>query len=60
LRRVDCAVVKLEVIPDPSPEESEALERALVRLLEAGPAPPRTAWWRAGLEDALSPEEGPA
>jgi hypothetical protein len=52
--------VELEVTPEPSPEERDALERALAGLLEAEPPPPRGAWWRAGIEDALSLEEEPA
>lgn len=38
--------------PDPDPEEREALEIALGRLL-AAPAEPRSAWWRQGVEEAL-------
>lgn len=38
--------------PEPTPEEREALETALARLLQ-GPAEARSAWWRRGLEEAL-------
>jgi len=38
--------------PKPAPEEREALEVALARLLRA-PVEARSAWWRRGLEEAL-------
>ncbi len=44
--------MELRWSPEPSPEEREALERALARLL-AEPAEPRSAWWREGLRDDL-------
>jgi hypothetical protein len=50
----------LEISPEPSPEEREALARALARLEEGEPAGDRTAWWRAGIEENLSPAEEPA
>jgi hypothetical protein len=51
----------LEITPDPPPEEREAVERALARLL-AEPSEGRSAWWREGVrenlrDDELSPEE---
>ena len=49
--------VKREISPEPSREELEAIEEALARLT-APPADPRSAWWRAGLVDDLSREEG--
>ena len=50
----------IEVTPEPSPDEREALERALARLLEE-PAEPRSPWWREGIRESLSsPEDEPA
>jgi hypothetical protein len=49
----------LEIRPEPPPEEREALERALARLLE-DPVEPRSAWWREGMRENLtSPEDEP-
>jgi hypothetical protein len=53
--------MELEITPEPPPEEREALERALARLL-AEPARERSAWWREGVREnlddvELSPEE---
>lgn len=46
-------------MPEPPPEEREAVERALARLLEEQ-ADPRSAWWRAGVGENLSEaERGP-
>lgn len=39
--------------PEPTPEEREALERALEGVLDGEPDP-RGAWWRAGLDEALA------
>jgi plasmid stabilization system protein ParE len=47
--------VKPKFDPEPTPEEREALEEALRRLLDP-PAEPRSAWWRRGIEENL--EEG--
>ena len=41
--------------PEPTPEEREALERALAGLLDDEPEP-RSAWWRTGLRESLEPE----
>jgi hypothetical protein len=41
--------------PEPTPEEREALERALAEALD-DQSEPRSAWWRAGLREALSSE----
>ena len=41
--------------PEPTPEEREALERALAEKLD-GETELRSAWWRAGLRDALRSE----
>jgi hypothetical protein len=51
--------MEMEIKPEPSGEEGEALKVALARLLEE-PADPRGAWWRAGVQEVLSPEEEPA
>jgi len=48
--------VELRWSPEPSPEEREALERALARLL-AERAEPRSGWWRAGVAENVLPEE---
>jgi hypothetical protein len=47
--------VTYEWSPEPTPEEREALERALEGLLE-GNSDPRSAWWRAGVKEALFSE----
>jgi hypothetical protein len=52
--------MELEITPEPSPEEREALERSLARLLEADGTGERGSWWRAGVAENLSPEEEPA
>jgi hypothetical protein len=44
--------VELAWRPEPSPEEREALERALARLL-AERADARSAWWREGVRESL-------
>jgi hypothetical protein len=49
----------IELSPEPPPEEREALEHSLARLLEEPGAEP-SAWWRAGVRENLSPEEEPA
>lgn len=50
--------MELEITPEPSPEEREALERALARLLqEPASAQERSAWWREGIRESLSEEE---
>jgi hypothetical protein len=47
--------VAFEITPEPTPEEREALERALEAV--DGEAPdPRGAWWRAGLRESLGSE----
>jgi hypothetical protein len=45
-----------EIRPEPTPEELEAIEDALARLI-APPADPRSAWWRSGVADDFSEEE---
>jgi hypothetical protein len=44
--------VAYEYTPEPTPEEREALERALESAVDETPDP-RGAWWRAGLREAL-------
>ncbi len=44
-----------ELTPEPTPEEREALERALEGVVDEAPDP-RGAWWRAGLREALGSE----
>ncbi|HSE80102.1 MAG TPA: hypothetical protein VLA87_00240 [Gaiellaceae bacterium] len=47
--------MELDWRPEPTPEEREALEQALAgRLAER--ADPHGAWWRAGVEESVSPE----
>jgi hypothetical protein len=50
------AVVELRWSPEPSPEEREALARALARVL-AEREDPRGAWWRAGVAENILVEE---
>jgi hypothetical protein len=40
--------------PEPTPEEREALERALAASLDEPEL--RSAWWRAGLRESLTSE----
>jgi hypothetical protein len=47
--------VNLDWRPEPTPEEREALEQALARLLAEG-GDPRGLWWRAGVEESVSPD----
>jgi len=49
----------LEIEPEPTPEEREALGRALASL-PAGRADPRGAWWREGVRENVNPEAEPA
>ena len=50
--------VIVEIAPEPEPEEREALERALARLL-SDPPDPRSAWWREGVREGVNPEGEP-
>jgi hypothetical protein len=47
--------VDVQWIPEPTPEEREALELALARAL-AERSEPRSAWWREGVLESVSPE----
>jgi hypothetical protein len=51
--------MELWISPEPSPEDREALERALALLVSEAPDE-RGAWWRQGVRENLSPEEEPA
>ena len=46
----------IEISPEPSAEEREAVERALARLL-GKPDGRATAWWREGISDNVLGEE---
>ncbi len=50
--------MELDWRPEPTPEEREALERALADVL-AERRDPRGAWWREGVEESVSPEPEP-
>jgi hypothetical protein len=45
----------LEITPEPPPDEREAVERALTRLL-AEPRDARGAWWREGIRENVRVE----
>jgi hypothetical protein len=49
----------LEITPEPTPAEREAIERALTALSPDAEPSPRREWWRAGVEEAvgLAPED---
>jgi len=44
-----------EITPEPSPEDEEAIEAALARLLEER-TDPYSAWWREGVRENLELE----
>jgi hypothetical protein len=50
--------VEVQWSPEPTPEEREALELALARAL-AERSEPRSAWWREGVRESVSPEPEP-
>jgi hypothetical protein len=50
--------VELDWKPEPTPEEREALDRALARVLAERPEP-RSAWWSEGVRESVSPDEEP-
>jgi hypothetical protein len=50
--------VELDWKPEPTPEEREALDRALARLL-AERHESRSAWWREGVLESLSLDADP-
>jgi hypothetical protein len=45
----------VEIRPEPVPREREAIELALLRLVQRGGSPPayRSAWRRAGITESL-------
>lgn len=46
--------MELEIRPEPTPEEREAIVRSLAELDgEAAPSP----WWRAGVQESVEDEE---
>ena len=51
--------MRYEISPEPDPNEREALEAALARLLaaEEKPAPYRSRWREAGLRESVEDEE---
>ena len=50
----------IEITPEPTPEEREAILRALATLNGAADRGGSSAWWRAGILEAVDqePEEG--
>jgi hypothetical protein len=60
LHRALIRPVELEITPEPSPEERAVVERSLTRLVQEDIPAGRGAWWRAGIEENVSPEEEPA
>lgn len=50
--------MELQITPEPTAEEAEAIRRALALLLLEKPADGRGAWWRQGLGEALAGAEG--
>jgi hypothetical protein len=48
----------VQITPEPGPEEREAIEAALRRLIGRGSAPAAygSAWRKAGLREAVEPE----
>jgi hypothetical protein len=50
--------VELHIEPEPTPEERAAIEQALAVAPSGRGEHARSAWWRAGLEEALSTEPG--
>ncbi len=53
--------MKLEITPEPTPDERAAIERALAESASSyGRADGRSTWWREGLEDALERDPSPS
>jgi hypothetical protein len=48
--------VTVEITPEPTPEEREALLRALATLTGGGDADRPSAWWHAGIIEAVDEE----
>ena len=52
--------MELQWRPEPTAEEREALDEALARALaDAERRAPRSAWWREGVEESVSPDPEP-
>jgi hypothetical protein len=49
--------VELDLSPEPSPEEREAIERALAAV---APEPPVSGWWRAGVVENVCLDQAAA
>ena len=47
--------MEVEWRPEPTAEEREALDEALTRAL-AERGEPRSAWWRAGVQESVAPD----
>jgi hypothetical protein len=45
--------VRLDITPEPSPEERQAILRALATITAADGRLPASAWWREGLREAV-------
>lgn len=54
--------MEIEVRPEPTPEEREAIARALARSLAPPPERERSGWWREGVRENVreAPEPGRA
>jgi hypothetical protein len=50
--------VRVEITPEPTPEEREALLRALARWNGAADQRGASAWWLAGILEAVDEEPG--
>lgn len=50
--------MEIQVVPEPAPAERQAVEQALAELAPDR-ADGRSAWWRAGAREAVTPEEEP-
>jgi hypothetical protein len=48
--------VTIEITPEPTPEEREAILRALATLNGAADHGGSSAWWRAGILEAVDEE----
>jgi hypothetical protein len=46
---------RVEISPEPSPDERAAIEAALAELAEEGQ--PLSAWWQAGVDGAADDED---
>lgn len=46
--------MEIEITPEPTPAEREAIEKALAALAAEEARPLRSAWWRRGLDEAVA------